>query len=258
MSKSYWAKYKDKDPRKIPVYTFPDAAHHLKIPRTTLRDWVKGRYYPAGILYDPQGSDQIIMKRSKPLINLPDPEFPYLSFINLIEAHVLNAIRNKHHIPLYKVRNGLDYLHKYHKSEHPLADQWFQTDGVNLFIEGMDKELINIGRYGQVALPEIFQMYLQRIDRDIDGVPQKLYPFVTREQAKEPFNIDKEKTRSIVIDPTISFGKPVIAGTTIPTESIYSLYKAGESEERIAYEYGCQEEQVKEAIRYESKESKAA
>lgn len=245
---SYWSKYKDaiknKDLRELPVYTFQDASRHLKIPPTTLRDWVRGRKYFIG-------KDKDSIKRSEPLIKLPDQGVSYLSFINLIEAHVLNAIRNKHNIPLYKVRNALDYLSKYAKSEHPLADQWFQTDGVSLFIEGIDKELVNITKSGQVALKEIVEVYLQRIDRDVQGVPQKLYPFITRDQAKEPFNIDKEKSKTIVIDPTISFGKPVIAGTAIPTEAIYSLHQAGDSIERIAYEYGCETHQIEEAIRYE-------
>jgi hypothetical protein len=85
------------DPREIPTYGFYESAHALKIPADTLTSWVRGRKYPTrhGI------------KTFEPLITVPDPELPLLSFFNLIEAHVLDAIRYKDKIPLKNVRNAM-------------------------------------------------------------------------------------------------------------------------------------------------------
>ena len=46
----------------------------------------------AGRLYPVSGRQH----RSKPVIHLDDPRQQYLSFINLVEAHVLAAIRRRH------------------------------------------------------------------------------------------------------------------------------------------------------------------
>ena len=74
-------------------------------------------------------------KRSRPLIHLDDPKRQYLSFINLVEAHVLAAIRRRHGVKLPKVRTALDYVKQQFHIERPLIDQAFQTDRLDLFVE---------------------------------------------------------------------------------------------------------------------------
>jgi hypothetical protein len=125
------------DLRLSPAYSVAEAAHYLRMPEETLRSWVAGRLYPVG------GKS----KRSRPLIHLDDPKKQYLSFINLVEAHVLAAIRRRHGVKLPKVRNALDYLQRQFRIERPLIDQTFQTDGLDLFVERYG-ELINASREG--------------------------------------------------------------------------------------------------------------
>jgi uncharacterized protein (DUF433 family) len=55
----------------------------------------------------------------------------------------------------------------------------------------------------------------------------------------------------VVIDPELSFGRPVIAGTGLATEVIADRYKAGESIQELAEDYGRPAEEVEEAIRCE-------
>jgi len=49
----------------------------------------------------------------------------------------------------------------------------------------------------------------------------------------------------------VEFGRPCLVATGIPTVEIADRYKAGESVESIATDYGRTREQVEEAIRYE-------
>jgi uncharacterized protein (DUF433 family) len=51
----------------------------------------------------------------------------------------------------------------------------------------------------------------------------------------------------VVIDPRFGWGAPVIESTKVPVEAGVDLWFAGESLERVAYEYGMTAEQV-EAI----------
>src|ERR1700690_929341 len=123
------------DLRVVPAYSMPEAAHYLRMPEETLRSWVVGRLYPVA------GRS----KRSRPLIHLDDPNRQYLSFINLVEAHVLAAIRHRPGVKLPKVRKALDFLQRQFRVEHPLINQAFQTDGLDLSIERYG-ELINASR----------------------------------------------------------------------------------------------------------------
>ena len=208
------------------------------MPEGTLRSWVAGRFYPVA------GQS----KRSPPLIHLDDRKQQYLSFINLVEAHVLAAIRRRHGVKLPKVRKALDYVRRHFQVEHPLIDQAFQTDGLDLFVERYGG-LINASREGQRAMKEIIGVYLKRIEWDAKGLPIKLYPFTRDTQAEAAPASDP---RVVVMNPTVSFGRPVIIGTGIPVSSIYERYKAGDSVAELAQDFHLEISAIEEAIRCEA------
>ncbi len=224
--------YSGKDPRELPAYTIREAAHYLRIPLSTLRSWVLGRYYPTD-----RGR-----KFFRPVIVIPEKSPPLLSFMNLVEAHVLNAIRRRHRVPLPKVRRALDYLKRQFPSKHPLADREFETDGLNLFIQKYG-QLINVSQSGQLAMREIIRAHLRRIERDPQGLPVRFYPFIRERELDEP--------KVVVIDPSVSFGRPVLVGTGVATAVIAERYKAGESIEELARDYGLSSEDIQEVIRCE-------
>lgn len=228
--------YGGEDPREIPAYSIAEAAHYLLIPQATLRSWVLGREYP---VKDGQ-------RFFKPVIILPNQRRSQLSFVNLVEAHVLDAIRRQHDISLGKIRQAVSFLRKDLGSSHPLADQKMETDGCDLFVQKFG-QLINISREGQLAMRQLLQAHLQRIERDLSGVALRLYPFTRKRENSEP--------KFIVMDPYISFGRPVLAGTGIPTSVIADRYKAGESVDQLAHDYGRKRPEIEEAIRCELAEA---
>jgi uncharacterized protein (DUF433 family) len=230
--------YAAEDPRLSPAYSVAEAARYLRMPEGTLRSWVVGRWYPV------VGQS----KRSQPLINLDDPQRQYLSFINLVEAHVLAAIRRRHGVKLPKVRTALGYVKRQFQIERPLIDQTFQTDGLDLFVERYGN-LINTSREGQQAMKEIISVYLKRIERDAKGLPIMLYPF-TRDTESDV--APKFDPRVVVMNPAVSFGRPVIAGTGIPVSSIYGRYKAGDSVADLAQDFSLDTSAIEEAIRCEA------
>src|SRR5437762_9812931 len=109
---------REQDVRELPAYGVAEAAHYLLVPRATLRAWV------AGMSYGSDGERRFF----KPVIQPTSPVA--LSFINLIEAHVLAAIRRKHRVNMPAVRRTVDFLKKEFGSARPLADHKFETDGV--------------------------------------------------------------------------------------------------------------------------------
>src|ERR1700678_3446912 len=95
-----------------PAYPFVEAAHYLNVPLSTLRAWCLGQGYRA------DGRT----RRFQPLIRLDGNDRRALSFLNLVEAHVLTAIRRQYHVPLPKVRQALSYVSKKMGTVRPLAE----------------------------------------------------------------------------------------------------------------------------------------
>jgi uncharacterized protein (DUF433 family) len=178
----------------------------------------------------------------RPVIEVPDGARAGLSFVNLVEAHVLDAIRRHHQVPLSKIRPAIDYLRKHFLSNHPLADQRFETDGLDLFIDKFG-QLINVTQSGQIALRELLKAHLHRVEHDATGAAVRLYPFTRKRDLREP--------KVVVIDPHISYGRPVLVGTGIPTAVVAERYKAGESIDELAEDYGRPPKDIEEAIRCE-------
>ena len=62
----------------------------------------------------------------------------------------------------------------------------------------------------------------------------------------------------VVIDPALKFGRPCLVGTGVPTSMLAERFKAGDTIRHLAQDYGIDEGQVEEALRYEQSLSVAA
>ncbi len=148
-----------------------------------------------------------------------------------------------------RVRNAIDFLTNELGSKHPLADHKFETNGIDLFTECYG-QFISVSEGGQVAVKDLLKAHLRRIDRDDKGFPLRLYPFTRVGETDQP--------RNIVIDPFVSFGRAVISGTGVSTGIVAERFKAGESADELAHDYGCNREKIEEAIRCELSLAEAA
>jgi len=225
------------DPREAPAYGLPEAAHYLDLPVATLRSWVLGRPYETRL--GPQIWKAVVVP--------PEANLRQLSFINLIEAHVLAAIRRIHGVQFAKIRSALEYVLQEIPSAHPLAERDFETNGKDLFIERYGK-LVNASQQGQQAIREVLADFLTRIDRDPEGVAARLYPFTRRGRPTAEL---RTAPRLVVIDPRVSFGRPVLKGTGIQTSVVLNRFLAGDSPEELAEDYGRPRGEIDEAIRWE-------
>ena len=64
--------------------------------------------------------------------------------------------------------------------------------------------------------------------------------------------------KAVEIDPRLSFGRPVLVGTGIPTAVIAERYKAGETIAELAEDYHRTSTEIEEALRCELKRTSAA
>jgi len=216
----------------MPAYGIPEAAGYLRLPVSTLRAWLLGQRYRVG--------EQ--PKFFKPVIDIADRKERQLSFINLVEAFVLAGIRREHEIPLPKVRKAVDYLRRTFNTTRPLAHEQFETDGIDLFVEKMGS-LIGATQEGQIQMRDIIRDRLERVHRDPKGVPEKIVLFPAR----------REKTESadVVIDPRLSFGRPVLDRFGVRTAILAERFDAGDDIDVLAREYSAPPEAIQNAIRCE-------
>lgn len=212
----------DLDPRAVATYDFPEAAQYLHLPKSTVRAWVCGQ------------------DGFEPLITPAGDHSPMLSFINLVEIHMLAAIRRVHKVKMSNVRIALQTLGGSRRLR-PLASRELLTDGVDLFVQNFG-ELVNLSMPNQQVMAKVMSAYLKRIDWE-DSEPSALFPFSTANA------LDSRK--SVMIDPRISFGRLVIAGTGIPTEIVAERFRAGESIDELAKDYRRDRLEIEDVLRFE-------
>lgn len=222
-----------KDLREVPAYGIGEAAQYLRLPVSTLRSWTLGQRYRAA------GKPKFF----RPVIEIAAPLDRKLSFINLIEAFVLAGIRREHSVPLPKVRRAVDYLRRRFGSRRPLAEEQFETDGVHLFVQKFG-ELIGVSQEGQLAMRELLKDRLKYVKRDPWGIPEKLVLF-------EAPSAEMKRGAAVIIDPRISFGRPVLDGFGVRTSILAERFDAGETIEELVRDYGVPSEAVQNALRCE-------
>ncbi len=200
---------------EIPNYSPVEAALYLRLKLHDVRNWIS-----EGVIRSPQAG---------------------ISYLNLLELHILKGLRKEVGLPLQRIRQAIDEYQETEKMTHPLLDPRLETDGIHLFLHDGD-EYLNLNRPKQMGIPEILSTYLRRIDRLENGV-FRFYPFIVREDAHEP--------RTIQISPDIAFGRPVLAQTGIATEVIAGRFRARDSITDLADEYGVPVSMIEDAVRWE-------
>ena len=224
--------YKGREARDVPAYPIAEAARYLRLAPTTLRSWVKGRAYPR------QGGTG----HFKPLIRLPNRGEPLLSFANLVEAHVLRALRADHGVSIKAVRHALDFAEKAYGIRQLLISPELRTDAGELLLDKYG-ELVNLSRSGQLAMRRILEAHLKRVEWGPHRFPTRLYPFVRPDFAETP--------KVIAIDPEIAFGRPVVLRKGISTGAIADRIDSGETVEQVAADYDLEGWEVEDAVLYE-------
>jgi uncharacterized protein (DUF433 family) len=217
------------DPRLAPAYSLAQAAHYLKIPTPTVRSWVLGRDYP-------RGSGQA---RFAPVVSAPEDADNRLSFRNLIELAALRALRTEHEFKLSAVRAALGYARRELGVSDLLASKDLYAKPGELFLERYG-ELINLNRAGQLGIRAVLQGLLQRIQWDKRMAVRFFPPLPTRPES-----------RSIMLDPHVSFGRPVLARQGVSTAVIVDRINAGETTAELAADYGLVAEEIMDALAYE-------
>jgi len=212
------------------VYGMAEAARLLGLRSAArLRGWIDGyRTYPPVIRLEPTGSDLV-------------------TWGEFVEARYLAEYRNRHRIPLQRLRPAILELREKFRVPYPLAHAGPYLDVANRELllrlqeeAGLGRRLapLVVIRNDQLVLAEPAESFVAKVDfASADGPVERVYPL--------------DKSQPVVIDPLRSFGAPSVRG--IRTENLYELFQAAESVDAIAASYDLEPADVEAAIRFESR-----
>jgi uncharacterized protein (DUF433 family) len=220
--------YGGKDPRDIPAYSFREVGLSIGVPTSTVRAWCIGQ------------------SNFKALLHLP-AEVHALSFFNLIEMQVIAELRREYSVSMGRVRAALQFLADHVPVRHPLVEKELSvTPNQRVYIVH-DGRYIDISSGGQWPLDAVVRNLLRRVTRGRKGIVS----FFPRVAVPQSVAIDADEYAPIAIDPEICFGRPVIAGTGIPTDVIADRHRGGDSVKEIAEDYDLAEDKIAAALTFE-------
>jgi uncharacterized protein (DUF433 family) len=219
------------DPRETAAYSISEAARYLRLPSATLRDWVLGRRYADG------------RRQFAPLIKPACRRPPFLSFLNLIEGHVLRSLRTEHGVSVKALRKAIDYAETELGIDRLLLRPELRAGAGEVFLDRYG-QLIELSASGQLAMRRVFEEHLKRVEWDEAlRFPVRLFPFLTRSAPGA--------SRVIAIDPQMAFGRPVVWRKGISTSAIADRIDAGEVVNDVAADYDLEPSEIEEAVVYE-------
>ena len=221
-----------------PAYRTREAAHILSLPQGTVQAWCFGHDYR----HRSDGSRKLFARVIEPA----DSAHRLLSFVNLCELHLLGVLRRHHRVQLPQVRTAVQYMRERLGSDRPLASTGFRTNGIDLFVEHAG-ELLNVSKQGQRAMREDFEQALERVDFAATGGPVRLFPFT------RPVAPGASQPKIVLVDPSQSFGRPVLVGAFVRTEVIESRFRGGDSIAEMAEDYSVSPADIEEALRFEQR-----
>ena len=103
---------------------------------------------------------------------------------------------------------ALSKLAKQLGHSHPLVHNDFSSKGSDLLVNAFGQSL-GLSRSKRLAMATRLKVLISRIEWGQYGKASRLFPMVE-------MGPEAESSRPLMIDPTVSFGRPVIPGTGYP------------------------------------------
>lgn len=218
----------------VGLYTFQEASKLTNTTPQELRRWLKGCVRKA------YNSDERV--RSEPLwkTELSESDVDGISFHDLLEVRFVKAFL-KHGVSLQTIRLASQQARELFNHPYPFTCKKFQTDGRTIFATALEAsgetELLDLPKR-QFAFTKIIEPSLYRgIEFGRDELASHWYPVA--------------RSKAIVLDPAIAFGKPIVTHGSVRTSILYDAFKAEEDKQYVAKLYEVPVSAVEAAVRFE-------
>lgn len=218
----------------VGLYTFQEASKLTNASPQELRRWLNG--------YEHKTSNSEQRIKNAPLweTELAKSEIEGISFHDLLEVRFVQAFR-KHGVSLQTIRVASKHAKELFAHPYPFTCKRFQTDGRSIFATALEEsgetELLDLAKR-QFAFTKIIEPSLYRgIEFGNDELASHWYPL--------------PRSKAVVLDPTIAFGKPIVTNGSVRTSTLYDAFKAEKNKQYVAKLYEVPVSSIDAAIRFE-------
>ncbi|WP_298651593.1 DUF433 domain-containing protein [uncultured Proteiniphilum sp.] len=205
------------------IYTISDVSKILKLPYQKVHTWVN-KYW-----------DGILASDINELYSVNIASIKTINFHALIEFYIL-YLMGESGVRTRKVLDAHVELSQMFHTKYPFAKkniiENIKTDGYRIYFN-FHGSYLPLDGTKQFNL-DFIDVFFKSLEFNEDFLVSKFWP--------------RGKKSSIVLDPEHQLGQPVINKTNILPQSLYNLYKGGESVEFIASLYDIDEKSVRDAI----------
>lgn len=205
------------------IYTASDASRVLRIPYSKTRYW-----------FHNYAKDKLIQSIGyKYYFNIDDTIA--VDFLALIEMYVFYSLKDEAKMSTKNILKFHNVISHELKTPYPFANCQIYASRKNMFFE-VHNIIKDASDLPQTFITDFILPFYKKISFNEENLAHKFHP------------LGKEK--SVIVDPEHQFGKPVIEGTNIITETLYDYFLGGDSIEFIARLYNLKPENVKDAIAF--------
>ena len=218
----------------VGIYSPAEAAFYARVSSRMMSRWVFG---------DAQG--KAVIDRQ-----LRGSSEKVVTFLDFVQTLAVREVRNRHKIPLQRIRVGIDEARKKYKIEYPLAcrhtiylfsDQHSQGHGQILIrLQEEDDQFVQLtGRArGNLMMRPVVEMFLDDLQFD------------PRTKLATEYNPMSDGKAKVVLNPHVRFGEPVVMPGGYTAEALWHATNAEDGIKEAAEAYGVTVAEVMLANKY--------
>ena len=209
------------------IYTIPDISKILAIPQAKVRRYLN-EYWDERL--------------GKKLFNetyswSTDNKIKAVNFYTLIELYTCFHLQELGVKPREILKSRMAMV-KDLKIPYPFASDKLLSDGKKIWYEFKDS-IVKADGSKQSDFVEFIREFANKIEFNSNKIAEKFWP-VGRQS-------------DVVVNPHNQFGQPILNGTNINAEVIFSMYESGEQIDTIGILYDLTKKQVNDAISFYKK-----
>ena len=213
------------------VYTLAEVSRLTELHPSTVRTWLKYRSDSVGYGpifqsdYQSVGGDYAV------------------SFLDLIDVLIAGQFRGRHKVPMRIVRRAHELLQEELDTKHPFCHSDLYTDGKRIFLLAANQ--LNEDKLSDAISHQQFFLHIKEKLKHID------YSEINKLARRWRI------ANGVVIDPSISMGKPTIENTGVTTYVIANQYYANRKNSAlIADLFKVSEKDILNAVNFEQSHGK--
>ncbi len=221
---------------EFPAYPIAEAARLVGLSPGQVKRWLQGYEFA----YRTKEQPRLRHSMKPPVVpQRQRRQSSYASFLDIIDLLLVKKLV-KQGISLQQARLEIDEAKEVLGMNH-LGYETFFTLGRKVFLQTSSSSILALSTGGQMAIDRFIRDLGHQIEFDEETkLAIRWYPL--------------HPDRRVVVDPFVSFGRPVIAGRRVTTSNIYDFFVSENEKVEVVCEWmDLKQAQVKSAVKLEKK-----